>query len=121
MSANSVNVSAQLNVSLAAGGTVSGIASTSFSQAGTHSIENVQNIGTTAETLVLGDCANAAFILFKNLDSTNYVEVDSASAMTSFPQKVLPGGMILLSPETITVYAKAHTAACDCLIVACEL
>ena len=118
---NQITVSALLNISLAAGGTVSGSAGTSATQTGTHSIENVQNIGTTAETLLLGDCANAAFILFKNLDPTNYVEVDSASAMTSFPQKVLPLGFILLSPETTTIYAKAHTAACDCLVVACEL
>jgi hypothetical protein len=119
--ANSISVNAQLVLNLAAGGSISGTASQTNSQTGTHGIENVQNIGTTAEALVLGDLANAAFVLFKNLDATNYVEVDAASAMTSFPQKVLPGGFILLSPETITIYAKAHTAACDCLIVACEL
>jgi len=119
--ANSFSVNVQLILNLAAGGSISGLGAVTASQTGTHGIENVQNIGTTAETISFGDCANVAFVLFKNLDPTNYVEVDSASAMTSFPQKVLPGGVILLSPETTTVYAKAHTAACDCLIVACEL
>lgn len=118
--ANSITVNAQLILNLAAGGSISGLAAITEVQTGSHGIENVQNIGTTAENITLGDCANAAFILIKNLDPTNYVEVDSASAMTSFPQKIKPGGMILLSPETITIWAKANTAACDCLIVACE-
>lgn len=118
---NTINASIQLQVSLSGGGSISGIGSQQLTQSGSHNIENVQNIGTVAETITLVDLASVGFILIKNLDATNYVEIDSANTFDKFPQKILPGGSILLSPETTTIYAKAHTAACDCLIVASEL
>lgn len=119
--ASVITLSAAL--SLVGGGVnCAGSASVSQNQVGTTGIANVQIVGTTAETLTFVDAVPAGgFLFIYNQDATNYVEIDAASAMTSFPQKVLPGKFILLMPETSTIYGKANTAACNCLIVAVTL
>lgn len=82
-------------------------------------IGNEQLIGTTAETIFLGDIgATPQFLFVRNMDGTNFVTVDAVSALTSFPQKILPNKGIYLTPETGTIYAKADTAACKIWVVA---
>ena len=71
-----------------------------------------QTIGTSTEAIALGDLANVGGGLFiKNNDATNYVEVDSANTYDKFPQKILPGRAIFLASQTITLHARANTAA----------
>jgi hypothetical protein len=96
--------------------------------AGAQMTQKTQNIGTTAEAISFDDISGAPkLVLLQNLDPTNYVEIDSASTMDKFPQKLLPGPsagipgtFILLAPETGTIYAKAHTAAVNLLVLAVE-
>jgi hypothetical protein len=85
---------------------------TTTTQVGVGAILNIQDVGTTAEALVLGDLTTVGAVFIKNTDATNYVEIDSASAMDKFPQKLLPGESMILRPQTVTIYAKANTAAC---------
>ena len=85
-------------------------------------IQSTQLIGTTAEALTFDEISGAPqSLLIENLDSTNYVEIDSASAMDKFPQKLLAGDAVLLKPQTGTIYAKANTAAVRIAKCAVEL
>jgi hypothetical protein len=97
-------------------------ASNNLTQTGTGALLEFQTIGTTSETLVLGDLANVGGGLFlKNTDSTNYVEIDSASTFDKFPQKILAGRAIFLASQTLTIYAKANTASVVLAISAAAL
>lgn len=122
MATNSVTAALQLLVTLGGGGSINGVGSQQLTQAGTHSLESIQSIATSATAVSIGSCANIGFIFIQNLDPTNYVEVDIVNTFNSWPQKLLPGGPgIFLCPEGTAVFAKAHTGACDCKVVVCEL
>ena len=115
-------ISASMSFSAAkAGGVISGVYSNTYDMSGTHMLSNVQSVGTSSETLFLGDIASLGSVMVKNLDPTNYVQIDSGTAFDKFPQKILPGQMIFLNPQTITIYAKANTAPCDIQVTAAEL
>jgi len=91
-------------------------------QTGTQAIGNVQNIGTSAEAIVLGDVTTIGYIGFKNKDETNYVEIDNATPLGSpAALKLLPGEGVVLPTRLTAWYAKANTAAVDLLVVAVEL
>lgn len=118
--ANEIQASCSLSASKG-GASVSVTGSINPTMAGDQMIQNVQIIGTSSEALVLGDVTTIGFLLVKNLDSTNYVEVDSATTFDNWPQKILAGEAILLKPQTATLYGKANTAACNVQITAIEL
>ena len=118
--AREITASASLTASKG-GASVSASAAITNDMAGDQMLTNVQNIGTSAEALVLGDITTIGFLFVKNLDATNYVEVDSVNTLDEFPQKLLPGEFVLLKPQTTTIYAKANTAACNVLVQAVEL
>jgi hypothetical protein len=79
--------------------------------AGVAACKTIQSIATSSTQIVLEVTGNPAYLLIINEDPTNYVEVDSVNTFNNFPQKILAGGFIVLSPETATVYAKANTGA----------
>jgi hypothetical protein len=94
--------------------------SKSLDLTGTDMLQAPQTIATASTTISLGNITGAPKkLLIANLDATNYVEIDSVNTFDKFPQKVLPGDFILLSPETGVIYGKAHTAAVQIMIVAC--
>ena len=73
----------------------------------------VQDIGTSAEAVGTGDVASLGWAWFRNLDTTNYVEIgpDSAGSLVPF-LKLKAGevsGPIRLKPG-ITIKAQANTA-----------
>ena len=71
----------------------------------------VQSVGTTEEALAQGaDLGTPGYILIKNLDSTNYVEVGSTTGV--YDIKLKAGEVALYRHNSATVYAKANTAAC---------
>lgn len=73
---------------------------------------NYDSIGTTAEALDISDIATIDFIIIKNVDGTNYVELDcNYSASFSADIQVAAGKTAIFKPSG-TVYAKANTAAC---------
>lgn len=86
--------------------------SNTYDQVGTGVLLSQQVIGTTTESIALGDLANVGGGLFiKNNSETNFVEIDSASTYDKFPQKILPGRAILLASQSITLHARANTGA----------
>lgn len=82
-------------------------------------IGDEQIIGnTSAATLLLGNVGSApVFVFIKNMDATNYITVDAVSALNAFPQKILPGNGVYLTPLTGTIYAQANTAPCKAFVV----
>ena len=76
--------------------------------------QGVQSIATSSTAITFGNVSGAPLkVSIQNLDATNFVQVDSGTSFDKFPQKVYAGGdVILLSPQTGTIYAKADTAAC---------
>lgn len=71
----------------------------------------VQSIGTTEEQLAQGaDLDVPGYMFIKNLDTTNYVEVGSTTGVYDIKMKA--GEIALYRHNSVTVYAKANTAAC---------
>lgn len=85
-------------------------------------IQSTQVIGTSAETLTLGEISGTpGNVAIKNLDSTNFVEIGGDSGLTVFKLKINPGEAALFQPNSGTIYAKADTAAVRVQIVAVEV
>lgn len=109
-----LNVSVSVNSQLA-----SGAVNNQMDASNNAFIGNEQTIGTSSETIFLGDVGSTPVFLFvRNMDDTNYVEVDSASTMDKFPQKLLPGRGVYLFPQSGTIYCRANTATCRIWVVA---
>ncbi len=118
--ANEINIQATLTVQrstppMQAGGSLN------INQTGKHCICNVQNIGTSAEQLVFGDCASMGYLFVRNQDITNYVQLGIDSGVTQIFAKLKPGEFCLVPCNQNAIYAKANTAACDVIVAAAEL
>lgn len=86
--------------------------SKTLDMAGDDMVQSTQLIGLSSEALTFDEITGApAVLLIENLDATNYVEIDSATTMDKFPQKIEAGGVVLLRPQTGTIYARSNTAA----------
>lgn len=75
-------------------------------------LDAVQSIGTSEETLALGEVATAlvGYAWFYNSDATNFVEIGNAT--TAYQIKLKAGEMALLRLDGWAgIYAKANTAA----------
>lgn len=119
---NTITISVSAAVALASGGSISGSGGNTITQAGTNNIGNVQNIGATTEQLVYGDVTTIGYLFIKNLDATNYIEFDlNTPVSTTAFCRLLPGESAFIPTRQTTIYGKANTAACDCLVVAFEL
>ena len=85
---------------------------TTLDMTGDAFIRNAQTVGTTHEALVTGDLGTAGWALFKNLDTTNYVEIGVDVAATFYPVvKLLAGESCVFRLSTLTLYARANTAS----------
>ncbi len=115
-------ISTSASVSVAKNGaSFAARASATLTQTGNVTIQNVQIIGTSAELLAMGDITGVpSALLVQNLDPTNYVEIALDSGMTQKFAKLLAGEFLLIRPSTASNYAKANTAACNCLVLAVE-
>ena len=80
-----------------------------------NALYNLQNIGTSAEAIVLGDVV-PGYIAFKNLDVTNFVIIGNDNAVATVVAKLLPGQGVILPTSNATWYAKADTAECVLLV-----
>ena len=73
---------------------------------------NYDSIGTTAEALDISDISTVEFVIIKNLDDTNYVEVD-ANYSSSFSADIqIDAGKVAMFKPSGTVQAKANSSAC---------
>ena len=82
-----------------------------------------QSIGTAAWTaLDLGTVTTADLLAVVNTDVTNYVQLSIDNAGAKIFGKLTPGRAAFLPPDpTATIYAKAHTAACQVQVMACDV
>jgi hypothetical protein len=53
-------------------------------------VQNVQNVGTSEEALVIGDITTLGWVWFKNLDATNPVSIRQGTGGTNMV-KLMPG------------------------------
>ena len=116
-------MSAEISLSVSASGTKNGSTisggskSYSVDMSGDPMISNIQAVGTSAETIQLGDITSLGFIHLRNMDATNYVEV----AVDNFTNKIakLKAGECALFRATVnTLYIRANTAACNVHVAA---
>jgi hypothetical protein len=87
--------------------------------AGTKYAEFVQEIGTSAEALELGDVGTPGYVMIENLDATNFVSLRPTSSSADMI-KILPGefaGPFMLAAAA--PFAIANTAAVKirCLLI----
>jgi hypothetical protein len=121
MAAGTIQVSTSFSVTKD-GVTVSGsYNSGNLTMAGTEFVGNAQTIGTASEALVLGDITTIGFVMVKNLDPTNFVQISLDNSQVNLVAKLLPGEATIFKPGTTTLYGKADTAACSCFVGAAEL
>jgi hypothetical protein len=120
MAAGTVTVSCAISI-IKDGATVAGSGNLNLTMAGTELIGNNQIIGTTNETIVLGDVTTVGYVFIKNNDPTNFVTISVDSSQAQVIAKLLPGEFTLFKPNTSTINSKADTGACSCFVAACEL
>lgn len=92
-----------------------------ITQIGEGMSSGIQNIGTSAEAINIGDVATEGIAVFENLDATNFVEIgwDATGFQSAF--KLLPGqfAIVPLNPSR-TWQAQANTAAVELYSAFCE-
>lgn len=86
-------------------------ASTYFDVSGTAGVQNVISVGTSDESLALGDISTIGWIYLKNMDATNYISVGSDG--TLYPIKLKAGEFFLGRWNAAAIHAKANTGACN--------
>lgn len=119
--ASEISAAVSLNASKG-GATVTASGTKTADMAGDQMITNVQAVGTSAEALVVGDVSTIGYVLIKNLDATNYVEIGLDSGVsTQVFGKLLAGDIMLLKASTATMYVKANTASCNIAVTVVEL
>jgi hypothetical protein len=75
---------------------------------------DVQNVGTSEETLDLGNVTTAGWAFFKNLDDTNFVHIGpDASGIQNFIKLKAGEACGPIPLATTTIKAKADTAAVE--------
>jgi hypothetical protein len=87
---------------------------------GDNFINNVQAVGTSNEALVFGDVSAGGWVVCKNLDPTNYVEIFLDASNAQCVAKLLPGEACKFKPNA-AVYARANTGACNVQVLSTEL
>jgi hypothetical protein len=76
-------------------------------------------IGTTEESIALGELSTQGYLVIQNLDTTNYVRWGFATGAYGGRLKAGEFAFFRLNPGT-TLYLIANTAACKCLVKAYE-
>lgn len=78
----------------------------------------VQIIGTSAETVDLGDISYPGYVYLENLDSTNYVDYGPDSGGMVTMGRLLAGecAVLRLAPSGVTLKAQANTADVKLLV-----
>lgn len=80
---------------------------------GTDWVKATQSIGTTAELLGKGEITTPGFLIIKNTDATNYVELEKATfSTTAGTVKIKAGEFAVFRVSSTTLYACANTSAC---------
>lgn len=82
-------------------------------QAAALSHNPVISVGTSEEVIATGDIGTLGFVMFQNLDSTNYVDIgpESAGAMVALIRLEAGDVALMRLKPGITIRAQANTAA----------
>lgn len=81
---------------------------------GTDYIHKTQTIGTTAEALDIGDITTCGWIVVRNLDATNYIEISRATFTTGQGTvKVKAGEKAVFRLGSNTPYALANSSSVE--------
>lgn len=84
-------------------------------------MDRIVQATTSDATLPLSDFSNVGSLMLTNLDASNSILVDSANTYDKFPQTILPGKSILLSPATITIHYKSSAGTPSMSVTAVEV
>lgn len=89
---------------------------------GSQWMDNVQNIGTSEEAILLGDVAAGGYMFVQNLSTTNFISLRQATGAANFI-KLLAGewAIFRLSVDATAPFAIADTGACDVRFVRFDL
>ena len=79
---------------------------------GTDFFHGTQTIGTSPEAIDLGDITTPGYIVIKNRDATNFVEIRDGSGGADVV-KLLAGDVQCFRLATSTPFAVADTASCE--------
>lgn len=82
-----------------------------FDVSGSVYIQNTAAIGTSDETLALGDVTTIGWVYAKNTDATNYVLLSADGTLYNI--KLKPGEVFLGRWNGAAIHAKANTAPCN--------
>ena len=74
--------------------------------------EIIQNIGTSAESVDIGDIGTVGYVIAKNLDTTNFVELRDGAAGADVV-KMKAGEIAVFRSVAADLNAIADTAACN--------
>lgn len=80
-----------------------------------------QSITTSEVAINLGGLASIGWVMFKNLDATNYIEIKTGTGGTVIG-KMFPGeiyGPVRIGSGITAPFAIANTAACEMEIMMC--
>ena len=115
--ANELTVSASLKFEKSGGDVSGAYGGIQINVTGDNAIKHIQAIGTSEEVVQLGDVTTGGYWLFKNLDTTNFLQIRAATGATNLVR--LNAGEIALfrTSASITPYAIADTAACNLLCI----
>jgi hypothetical protein len=85
----------------------------SITQATVGAAQGIQAVGTSAENIDGGDVGTPGYLLLKNLDSANYVEVGIDNTGFVAMAKLAAGEEACLPvADSTTIQLKANTASC---------
>ena len=78
-------------------------------------VGGTQSIGTTEEAITVTDLTTEGFARFRNRDATNFLTLGVKPAATYYPLLRLKANeeIVVRMEPSITMYAKADTAACN--------
>lgn len=103
----------QLSINFSKGGALLSrtFGSTYFDVSGAAGIANVIAVGTSDETLALGDVATNGWLYMKNLDATNYITAGADGTLYNIKMKA--GEPFLGRWNGAAIHVKANTAQCQ--------
>jgi hypothetical protein len=92
-----------------------GVAGDSVSVTTKKFVSGKVSVGTTEEAIPLGEVSSLGYAVFKNLDSTNYVELRMASGASNDHIKIAAGEACCFrfGSDVSAPYLIANTAACQ--------
>lgn len=112
--ANTLTVSASVQFSDGTDGYGINLNPVTITQGSPAVAHGVITVGTSEETISVGDVASSGVFVFKNRDATNFVEIGPDNGGTILPFVKCTAGKFGIVPalSTTTIKVKADTAPC---------